>query len=229
MIQIHNRLYDQMNATGGIAALLAWDSTIFDNMVLPDGVELSQVVNVLLMRDGDRPLTHPSPEWMKVNIEVWSRFMCPIWEKLIATTMYDYNPIHNYDRTETHEDTRTVTRNRVVSLEEEGTTDLSGNTTTDNKDTNEVSAENASSYQPESQTTSEGTATNSQNTSTTNKSDTSDEETENEGYTHSVHAEGNIGVTTTQQMIQAEREVVRFSIYDVIESDFVQEFCLRIW
>jgi hypothetical protein len=40
---------------------------------------------------------------------------------------------------------------------------------------------------------------------------------------------GNIGVTMTQQMIEAERELVRFNIYDVIIESFKQRFCLLIY
>lgn len=41
--------------------------------------------------------------------------------------------------------------------------------------------------------------------------------------------QGNIGVTTTQQMIQAERDLVRFNIYDLIIDDFKQRFCVLIY
>lgn len=38
--------------------------------------------------------------------------------------------------------------------------------------------------------------------------------------------QGNIGVTTTQQMIEAERELVKFNVYDLIIDSFKQRFCL---
>ena len=40
---------------------------------------------------------------------------------------------------------------------------------------------------------------------------------------------GNIGVTMTQQLIQAERDLVRFNIYDIIIDDFKQRFCVLIY
>lgn len=40
---------------------------------------------------------------------------------------------------------------------------------------------------------------------------------------------GNIGVTTTQQMIEEERKVVKFDIYDYIAECFKAEFCLMIY
>ena len=40
---------------------------------------------------------------------------------------------------------------------------------------------------------------------------------------------GNIGVTMTQQLIQAERDLVRFNIHDLIIDDFKQRFCVLIY
>lgn len=44
--------------------------------------------------------------------------------------------------------------------------------------------------------------------------------------THEYSKSGNIGVTTTQQMIEAERAVVQFDIYAKIADDFHRAFCL---
>lgn len=41
--------------------------------------------------------------------------------------------------------------------------------------------------------------------------------------------QGNIGVTTTQQMIESERELVKFNIYDYIISSFKKRFCILIY
>ena len=40
---------------------------------------------------------------------------------------------------------------------------------------------------------------------------------------------GNIGVTTTQQMIKEEREVDQFNIYDYIVQSFKRRFCLLVY
>lgn len=40
---------------------------------------------------------------------------------------------------------------------------------------------------------------------------------------------GNIGVTMTQQMIEAERQVADFSTYKVIAEDFKKEFCVMVY
>lgn len=41
--------------------------------------------------------------------------------------------------------------------------------------------------------------------------------------------QGNIGVTTTQQMLKEEREVSQFSIYEFIADNFKQHFCLMVY
>lgn len=40
---------------------------------------------------------------------------------------------------------------------------------------------------------------------------------------------GNIGVTTTQQMLQQEREIDTFNIYDIIIESFKARFCLLVY
>ena len=40
---------------------------------------------------------------------------------------------------------------------------------------------------------------------------------------------GNVGITTTQQMIEEERRVTQFNIYDYIIESFKRRFCLLIY
>ena len=43
------------------------------------------------------------------------------------------------------------------------------------------------------------------------------------------NSKGNIGVTTTQQMIQQERDIVQFNIYDYITESFKNRFCISVY
>lgn len=54
----------------------------------------------------------------------------------------------------------------------------------------------------------------------------------NEASRETVHTErrtGNIGVTMTQQMIDKEREIAVFSIYDVVIESFKENFCVLVY
>lgn len=41
--------------------------------------------------------------------------------------------------------------------------------------------------------------------------------------------QGNIGITSTQQLIREQREVVDFNIIELIVSDFRKYYCLMVW
>lgn len=58
--------------------------------------------------------------------------------------------------------------------------------------------------------------------------DHSDAEGTASGHGNS-YIHGNIGVTTSQQMLQAELDVQRFNIYQAITDTFLQEFCILVY
>ena len=45
----------------------------------------------------------------------------------------------------------------------------------------------------------------------------------------SIKAYGNIGVTTTQHMIQEQREVIDYNVYDIIVQEFKRQFCIMVY
>ena len=107
---------------GGIKALLAWEPTIFDNMQLPDGVALDDVVDHILYKYGDTPVYTPDPAVVKFYIGRWSKRRLPVWNKYKALLAMDFNPLENYDRTEytTLDRDITVTNTGTQTLEREG-------------------------------------------------------------------------------------------------------------
>lgn len=66
----------------------------------------------------------------------------------------------------------------------------------------------------------------------TNDEQTSIDHSDTEGHTSgrgTSYIHGNIGVTTSQQMLQAELDVRRFNIYEQITDLFVEHFCLLVY
>lgn len=51
----------------------------------------------------------------------------------------------------------------------------------------------------------------------------------NDKLEHSLNRSGNIGVTTTQQMLEQERKVVQFSLVNEFYQDLVEQLCLQVW
>lgn len=64
-------------------------------------------------------------------------------------------------------------------------------------------------------------------TTDTNNGSRSESGTENRSY--ELHTSGNIGVTTTQQMIQSERELAMFSFSELVKNAIVSSLALGVW
>lgn len=238
---LQNRISNQRGLINGIVDLMIWDDTIFDLLVLPDGIDRDLTVNTILERVGKTPLAHPDPEYTKYYINVWSARRAPIWKKLLESTQFVYNPIHNYDRneeiTDTREETIDRTQNRTTTgtVTDTGSTNVTGDVTGNVASKHDVSAENATDYQADTRDNEDTTSHNTQETAVQAQSDTqtgedmTGKDTRSETYKHTSYMFGNIGVTTTQQMIEAEREVVQFSVIEFIADDFKNEFCLSVY
>lgn len=52
---------------------------------------------------------------------------------------------------------------------------------------------------------------------------------ENETYTHKSHMYGNIGVTTSQQMLESEREVAYFNFLSIVAHDIIKLIAICIY
>lgn len=176
-----NELYQ-----GGVRALLHYDSTIFDGMTLPAGVDPQAVVDHIIFKYGDAPLFSPDPAVVKYYISIWSARRLSLWERYKAAIETEYKPLQNYDRTD------------------EGNIEYSPETTREYQ----ISADNASTYQPDRKELADGKDT----TKT------------------ALHSYGNIGVTTSQQMLEAELDLVpRLDLLDYIADDWHIEFNLMMY
>lgn len=225
MTPFPNLISDERQSRAGVSALLVWDPNLFDGMILPAGVESDLVVSEILNLAAYTPLLHPDPELMKYLIPLWSRKNITVWEKLKATTEFEYNPIENYDRNESYQESRTVSREATSTDSGNSNVVLKSEDAGDNE--NMVSAENESNYQPDNKTVS--TNSNTTNTDTTSSANNKTSAKDTDIYTRTSNVHGNIGVTTTQQMIEEERKIVNFTIYKAIATSFVENFCLTVW
>lgn len=226
-------LTNQQIASTGLLDLLYCDDTIMDNFTVPDGIDRRLALDTIYQRCGLTPLYHPDPAWLKFYVGRWCSKNAKTWEELYKTTIQDYNPIYNYDRTEETTDTRSGTRK--LSEDTSSNTKQNGDTsvTDTSSDSSEhtLSADNSDSYEPGYKDVSSRRDT--QASESSNRVDmTGDravDETTGETYSHKLRAYGNIGVTTTQEMLEAQRKVVRYNIYNEIADSFKDEFCLYVY
>lgn len=220
-----NLLTSQLMPYGGIISLMQYDPSLFDGMVLPEGVDKELVIDTIMQKYGDSPLDHEDPAYLKYYIPVWSKRNLDSWKKLFATLSFVYNPLENALLDETTEETRNIDRKQdrtgTASMENSGTTGV--NKTAEHL----VSAENASDYQPDNRDTGTEQTTINQATGTDSTENTAEQTAETVKSTYNRH--GSIGVVTPQNMIQQEREVDKFVIYDYIADSFRDAFCLLLY
>ena len=234
-----------------LIGLYQFDNTIFDNFHLPEDLQDKKdiLIDNLLMETAEREIIYPDAPFMKSAIDRWSAKQSPIWEELYKTTQYDYNPIWNVDgkvvedrdlkgtdyRTDDHDTTRTHTDTITRTHTDTITTTHGLTVTTDNS----VYGYNSSSPAPESKEVAaqSGTSSDAHTGSITDAhtGSISDKDTGTVKHDTSdsgkitTERTGNIGVTSTQSLIQEQREVVKLNILDVIIKDFENRFILKVF
>lgn len=226
-----------MRATLSILGLYQREPTLFDELELPGSMNKDVLIDNILYEAATLEAYYPDPNFMKFMIGRWSFMNQSVWQKLYDTTVLEYNPIFNYDRKEEwSENEQMLDKRTLTGTERETSTDNSSgeirSSGTVQSELN-VSGYNESSYVPREQTI-ETPDTLTSNTSETDrivsidKNDTENMDRKRDNI-RTGRAFGNIGVTTTQQMIQQERETVLFNMYKVITDSFIERFCLMIY
>lgn len=144
------------------------------------------------------------------------------YNKLLATEKLEYDPIENYSMTESGTDVRTpdLVSNTTSSGTSTGTATNTADTTTA-----VTTYDNTADFINQNKGTNNSKSTTNAENSTTDKTTT----TGTEKTTHEFKRSGNIGVTTSQQMIQSEREVADFSALAQFVTDIANIICLSIY
>lgn len=219
-----------------VEGLYNYDNTLFDGFNVPNGLVKQIAIDAILLRTRELEILYPDFTYMKNRITIWSNKYQINWKKLYDTTVLEYNPIENYDRMEdwtdnddeTSTSARDNTRNTTNTVKSTSTNEVmnSVNVTDQNTAFNAGLADHAKQI-TDGDTTENGSITNTE----------TGKDTENENvnggrtgrHTRTGRAHGNIGVTTSQQMIQSERDLVVFNLYDVIAESFIENFCLLVY
>ena len=159
------------------------------------------------------------------------------WSYQYKALTADYNPIHNYDSvensTDTHDYTGTQTMEHEATKNNTDTPDITRTSNGSNDSAGSLYGFNSTSAVPSdeangtSQSTDKETGTvtsngteNGTNTRTDNLKET---------ITHELTRSGNIGVTTSQQMIESELELRKKQFYKIMIHDIINFLCLPIY
>lgn len=230
-----------MSATVSLLGLKRLNDGILGELVVPDGVDVELVKDNLLAETAELEVIYPDAIFMQAMIGRWSAKELPIWERLYKTTLLEYNPIENYDRMEEWTEAEDTKKNTEADATGTSKTDTDGKSTRESNtdgvinDQKYVSAYNEVEFTPtERDNNTQNEKNNSEQkdvgtVSVKTSAENTTDETGNRNLLRKGRAHGNIGVTTSQQMIEAERDVALYNIIDVIINSFKNRFCLQVY
>lgn len=186
---------------------------LFQGLTLPEGLAKNTLTNNILLQGGEFEVLYSDPFFLQNAISIWADREADTFKRWVDALAIEYAPLENYDRHEDWTDT----------LDSDGTSRTTGtnDTSTNGTVTTDVSAYDSTGYQPKEKVT---TAETIDNDTTENNTSTLD----NEGV-HTGRIHGNIGVTTSQQMLEAELDLGYWNIYSRITDMFLKEFCIMIY
>lgn len=209
-------MYNFLNSSG---------DDLFLNMALPTGIDKDAVIDNILTRGGEFEVLYSSPYFVKNNMMIWSKKWHWTFDRWLKAINIEYSPLENYDRIETYSETGSLNSSRQDSI----TDNLTQTTNASDSGTTETqkSAFDSGSYSPyEKNITDMENDSTIRNTGTHSQTGSSDS---NSTVEHNMRVHGNIGVTTSQQMLQSEIDIAMFNLYDRIADVFLQEYIIPIY
>ena len=239
----------KITTVGFYQYMKAYNNDLFGLLNLPPGIDKDTLVNNIMLRGGEFEVVYSNPDFYKSAIGLWSNKHYRTFEKWINALNIDYNPLENYDRMEewsdvgsrintgTVSDSGTITNTGTQSTEATGKDNFKGSGNSTSSD--EISAYNSNSFQNDKKNTTN--SSNSSETNTTNRNTRTDNLSESNSNTRTDNlsektnsdrkgrAHGNIGVTTSQQMLQSELDIAKWNIYEQITDLFLSEFCIMVY
>lgn len=192
-----------------ILGMYKYNPEVFAGFRTPKNVNRETVINDILFECAELELIYSNWETMKAAIKNWTDKEFSIWEELQKTREYEYNPIWNKDGT------------IKETINRDGSGSRTGNYTGSGESENihSVKGFNSDAWSEADKDNATAENTNTENIKTT----------ENEDQTLERIEQGNIGVTTTQRMIQEQRDIVIFNTIEYIKESFKKRFCIMVY
>lgn len=194
---------------------------VFKDIEINEKLDKDTLINSIMDVCGMNEPIYPEIEILQIKVQYFFKKHKEQFDKLVYlySLKYDkdYNPIWNKDGTKTHIETTERSKDNTVDNSHNSIINDNG------EDINQVSAYDSNGFSNDSKTTSTNKSNESGNDKTTGK------EKENIKLTIEDLEKGNIGVTTTADMINQEIDLQsKFNVYEVIARMFFDELCLHV-
>lgn len=204
-------------------------SDLFLHLNLPTGIDVDAVKTNILLKGGEFEVLYANPYFLRDSIVTWSKKWHWTFDKWYKAINISYNPLENYDRIEEWTDINSNSTDRSIGNNTTQTNDIHVADSGVNTSENLVSAFDSTSYSPHDKTQATAQSSSSNTGTITNAGTINEGVNESGSNSHNGRMHGNIGVTTSQQMLQSEIDIAMFNLYDRITDVFLQEYVLPIY
>lgn len=239
-----------------IMGMYNYNSDIFSGFRTPENVDRETTINTILLECAELELIYNNWDVMQNAIKFWTDKEFVIWQDLQATKEYEYNPIWNKDGTIEETVTKNLfydkegqgVQTKVDDFRDHRFTEEHNSNHGESKPVSNTTTESVKGFNSdtwaeakkdvqdlgkvENDGAFDGAITDDL-THTTIKNeftDSPDYHDHDHGTVTTTRVEkGNIGVTTTMQMIREQREVVQLDMIQYIVDSFKKRFCLLVY
>lgn len=210
------------------------NSSLFSDIVLPTGCDKDTFVNNLMLKAGEFALLYANCDFMKEAVTSWSYKNQIAFNRIWKTWNDEYEALHNYDRHEESNDSESISHklSREEAEDSENNTETNSGVISTSKSKNSVAAFDSSDL--EIRDGQDGTV--NETSGVTGKSEgkttrnTEDSSSDQRAASHQIRAFGNIGVTSSQQLLEAEMQVrLKFNPYDLMVDSFITELTIPVY
>lgn len=220
--------------------------SLFKDLTLPTGVNKDIFINQLMLTGGEFALLYMDPTFMKSMTTHWSLKNLVPFTRIFEAYNKSYDPLSNYDRTESYDDSEISSGNSshdnqstlVNTLHSDSETVGSATASSDDATVNKVSAYDDAGFSNHDKSEGTSRALNSNQNKTLGTENSSNIGNENGSMSsnnsrtasHLGRIFGNVGVTTSQSMLEAELNLrSKFNPYDMMVDSYIQEFLIPVY
>lgn len=200
------------------------NQSIFDDIVLPEGVNKDILVPFIISRSGDFSVLDIDPDYLKNKTTLWFESHLDSFTKWFNAITTEYDPIFNHwqREIETHEENDAGVVNRTNTTTSNNTSRSSSNSEV----VDSISAENVSSFSNKEKSESENSDSATSNSNVNTSGSDYDTRKNNGGYEKLI--EGRTG--NIQSIIESELRLrENNNIYDMIATLYISDFCIPIY
>ena len=196
--------------------LYNYDSSVFDDLCVPTGVNKKAVINNLMLSTNTLSVVYPNPDTLKAALGMFSEMMMPTWQRAYDALQIQYEALYNMDIAESETRTPDLTHTRTPNLTSSGQNGGTDSTTT------QVAAFNGNQLADREKTS---TTLGTTNTVTTSGTET----TTDTGTDTTERTRAGYQGREPQAAIQAEIELARNNIVKMIVQDIKCNFCVMVY